>query len=286
MFRKCFCILIIFSLNISNANAFEIYQYLRWNYVKEKDGITKFSGSPLTETNILDSYGLKKMNVVYSVYILTDGRADPVKIKKIVEDSKRYPNMPICLDIEIGNGKNADDDLPILIDVLKMYRSLGGAAPIGVYAALPQRIVQNYRGLNEAQKVQYLELNKQYESLAKYVDFLSPTLYFYSKKNSQNWMSQVDLNMSEARKYANKYKLKIYPFISLSTWDVIDKKFYITPVSESYMKNVLLNLKNQGADGVVLWESGASKSSVDKQSAIFDTNKDSFKAVIDFAKKY
>lgn len=286
MLRKFFLTLIVFSLGISNVNAFEIYQYLRWNYIKGKDGVIKFSESPLTETNIFESYGLKKMNVIYPIYIITDGEVDPLKIKKIVVDSKINPNMPICFDIEMGNGKNADDDLLILIDALKMYRSLGGKAPIGIYASLPQRIIKNYRGLNEREKAEYLELNKQYEPLAKYVDFLSPTLYFYSKNNSLNWASQVNLNMSEARKYANKYKLKIYPFISLSTWDVIDKKFYITPVSEVYMTNVLLSLKRQGADGVVLWEGGASKSSTDKQPAIFDTNKDSFKAVIDFAKKY
>ncbi|ETQ98103.1 hypothetical protein P673_1421 [Acinetobacter baumannii UH6507] len=286
MLRKGFFIFLLSSMAISNANAFEIYQYLRWHHIKEADGNIKYSEPPITNIGFFESKGLKKMNVVYSSYILTDGKADPSKIKKIVENSKLEPNVPICFDIEMGNGKNADDDLPVIIEALKIYKEFNGKAPIGVYAVLPQRIVQINKPLNEQQKNQYVKLNKQYESLARYVDFLSPTLYFYSKKNTRNWNTQAALTMAEARKYADKYDLKIYPFVSLSTWDAIGGKSYITPVSEIYMTNALLTLKKQGADGVVLWESAAAKSAKDKQFAIFDTNKDSFKAVINFSKKY
>ncbi len=286
MVRKKICTLILSCLTISSANAFEIYQYLRWHHIKEKNGVTQYSEQPITNIDFFESKGLKNMNVIYPVYILTDGKADRSKIKKIVEDAKLEPTKPICFDIEMGNGKNADDDLHVIIEALKIYRELGGKAPIGVYAVLPQRIVQTIKPLNEEQKEEYFQLNKQYESLAKYVDFLSPTLYFYSKRNKQNWATQAALSMEEARKYAHKYDLKIYPFISLSTWDAIDKKSYITPVSEEYMTNALLILKSQGADGVVVWESAAARTAKDKQFAIFETNKDSYKAVIDFAKKY
>lgn len=286
MLKKSICILALSSIFFSSANAFEIYQYLGWRDIKGVDGVAKTSKESIINIGFFETINIKKMDVIYATFLLTDNKADPQKIKKIAERSKLNPTTPICFDIEIGNGKNADD-LPVILDTIRLYREFGGKAPIGVYAVLPQRIVQNNKPLTGVQKKQYIQLNQQYEKLAQQVDFLAPTLYFYSKKNKDNWKSQVALNMAEARKYANKYDLKIYPFIALGVLDKVENNVsYFTPVSEQYMTDALLSLKKQGADGVILWESGATRTTSDNKPAVFDVTKDSFKAVKEFAEKY
>lgn len=286
MFKKYLCTLLLSGVAFSSANAFDIYQYIGWRDVKGMDGVARKSTESIINIGFFDVINIKKMDVIYATFLLTDGKADAEKIKKIVERSKKHPATPICFDIEIGDGKTAND-LPVILDAIKIYRDNGGVAPIGVYAVLPQRVTVNNRALTASEKKKYIELNKQYETLAQHVDFLAPTIYFYSERNKNNWESQAALNMKEAKKYSNKYNLKVYPFISIGTLDKVEKGVsYITPVSEKQMTKVLLSLKNKGADGVILWESGATKLTRNGQPAIFDITKDSYKAVKDFAKKY
>lgn len=276
MFKK-----IIFSLlciTTSSSYSFEVYQFLNWHYLKTPTGEMKYSREVAGYDDILTSIGLKKMNVIYATNLLTDNKADPEKIKKIAEATKKDPNTPICFDIEIGIASQPETNLPVIIDALNMYHKFGGKAPIGVYGVLPQRTPN--KKMLENQKTNFTSLNKKYKTIAEKVDFLAPTLYFYSLKDMDIWKDKAQFNMQEAKKYADQYDLKIYPFISLSNWDIQNKKIFITPLTEENMTTALSFLKSQGANGVVLWESGSSRHASDKMPAVFDMNRDSFKSVV------
>ncbi|WP_123774221.1 hypothetical protein [Acinetobacter sp. BIGb0102] len=261
-----------------SSYSFEIYQFLNWHYLKMPDGEVKYSKKVIDYDKNLSSIGMKKMNVIYSVQILTDNRPDYKKIKKIVEATKIDPYTPICFDIEIGVANKPETNLPVILGALNIYHKIGGKAPIGVYGVLPQRTPNKI--ISKKQRNDFILLNKKYEEIAKNVDFISPTLYFYSLQNMDIWKNKAQFNMQEAKKYANQYNLKIYPFISLSNWEIRNKKFFVTPISESNMDMALAFLESQGANGVVLWESGSSRQANDEMPAVFDMNKDSFKSVV------
>lgn len=238
----------------------------------------KYSREVAGYDDILTSIGMKKMNVIYAVHLLTNNKADPEKIKKIAEATKINPNIPVCFDIEIGVANKPETNLPVILDALNMYHKFGGKAPIGVYGVLPQRTPN--KKMTENQKTDFVALNKQYKAIAGKVDFLAPTLYFYSLKDMDIWKNKAQFNMQEAKKYARQYDLKIYPFVSLSNWDIQNQRFFITPMTEQSMTTALSFLKSQGANGVVLWESGSSRHASDKMPAVFDMNRDSFKSVV------
>lgn len=260
--------------------SFEVYQFLNWHYLKTPTGEMKYSKEVAGYDDILTSIGMKKMNVIYAVDILTNGQADPEKIKKIVKTTKINPNTPICFDIEIGTASKPQTNLPVILDSLNMYHQYGGKAPIGVYGVLPQRTPNKI--MSDKQKNDFTSLNKKYEEIAKKVDFLAPTLYFYSLQDMKVWKDKALFNIQEAKKYARQYDLKIYPFISMTNWDIQNNKFYVTPISEKNMTESLSFLKSTGANGVIIWESGSSRNSHDKMPAVFDMNKGSFKSVVNF----
>ncbi|MFW1858742.1 hypothetical protein [Acinetobacter defluvii] len=277
---------IIFTLlcvTTTSTYSFEVYQFLTWQYLKMPNGEMKYSKEISGYDDILASIGMKKMDVIYAKRLLTNGEADPNKIKKIVEATKINPNTPICFDIEMGIASRPETNLPVILDALNLYHKFGGKAPIGVYGVLPQATPNQI--ISESKRNYYVTLNKKYEEIATKVDFLAPTLYFYSLKDMDIWKDKAAFNMQEAKKYAKKYDLKIYPFVSLSTWDIQDQnsknqKFFITPISEKNMTTALSFLESQGANGVILWESTSSKHASDKMPAVFDMNRDSFKSVV------
>lgn len=272
---------IIFSLlciTTTSTYSFEVYQFLNWHYLKTPTGEMKYSKEVAGYDDILASIGMKKMNVIYPIYLLTDNKADPEKVKKIAEATKIDPDTPVCFDIEIGVANQPETNLPVILDALNMYHKFGGKAPIGVYGVLPQRTPNTK--MSENQKADFVALNTQYKAIAEKVDFLAPTLYFYSLKDMDIWKNKAQFNMQEAKKYARQYDLKIYPFVSLSNWDIQNKRVFITPMTEQSMTTALSFLKSQDANGIVLWESGSSRHASDKMPAVFDMNRDSFKSVV------
>lgn len=272
---------IIFSLlciTTTSSYSFEVYQFLNWHYLKTPTGEMKYSKEMSGYDDMLASIGMKKMDVIYAERLLTNGKADPDKIKKIVENTKTDPNTPICFDIEIGVASKPETNLPVILDALNIYHKLGGQAPIGVYGVLPQRTPN--RMISKAQKNAFSTLNIKYAEIAKNVDFLAPTLYFYSLQDMSVWENKAQFNIQEAKKYARQYNLKIYPFLSMSNWDIQNKKFLITPLKEQDMTTALNFLQSQGADGVIIWESTLSVNQSDKKPAVFDMNRDSFKSVV------
>ncbi|MDS7929218.1 hypothetical protein RMB13_06965 [Acinetobacter sp. V102_4] len=262
----------------SVAHAFDVYQFINWRYYKTDSGKVVYTKDNTEFQNYLKTYNIKKMDVKYGPELLTNGQADPRKIKLIAEKSKQNPSMPICFDIEIGNAHKPETNLPVILDALKLYKKYGGAAPVGVYGVLPQRTPNSMLSSNWKNK--YSTLNDQYSEIAKNVDFLSPTLYFYNLKDMNVWKAKAQFNMIEAQRYAKRYNLKIIPFISLSTWNVSKGKYKIDPLSETNMNQTINYLKGLGADGVVVWESGTSIQDSDNKAAIFDVNKAAFRSVV------
>lgn len=264
-------------LTISNVYAFDIYGFIPW-----KTHITT-NGSVVSNFSLTKQYitqqGLKPIKVVYHKYFLTNDQPDPEKIRKIAEDSKLSPHIPISFDIEIGNRFAPKTVLPIVEETLRLYHHYGGAAPVGVYALLPQN---TYGGkLDNRKTVLYTDLNKKYESIAKQVDFLSPVFYNYNQKNIDLWKKSVDFNMAESKKYAKKYNLKIIPYIT-STYAERKEKYYVEQMTGKEMQQRLSYLKNMGADGVIIWESsqGFERSSNGKPA--IDFSKGWAKVVKDF----
>src|SRR5690606_7633636 len=120
----------------------------------------------------------------------------------------------------------------------------------------------------------YKELNKEYESIAKQVNFLSPVFYNYNKNDFKLWKAAVDFNMAESQKYAKKYNLKVYPYIraTYSSEKFLGKRKASIQLTASEMEDRLLYLYKMGANGVIIWES----------SEIFELNGE--KPILDFQK--
>lgn len=274
---------IMFITLSSQAMAFDVYQFINWRFYKNDKGEVIRTKDTEEFQQYLATLKIKKMNVIYPQKILTNNKADPKKIKIIAEASKKNPNIPICFDIEIGEASKPETNLPVILNALKLYKKYGGVAPIGVYGVLPQKSPNKI--LNKSGKIQISSLNNQYEEIAQNVDFLAPTLYFYDLKDINIWNDKAKFNMSEAKRYAKKYNIKIIPFISLSTWESVNGRFKITPLTEYDMSIVIQNLKLLGANGVVIWESGAAVQDDNRKSAIFDINHSSYKAIVNIANR-
>ncbi|EKU60136.1 hypothetical protein ACINWC323_A0083 [Acinetobacter sp. WC-323] len=263
--------------------AFDVYQFINWRFYKNDKGEVIRTKDTEEFQQYLATLKIKKMNVIYPQKILTNNKADPKKIKIIAEDSRKNPNIPICFDIEIGEASKPETNLPVILDALKLYKKYGGVAPIGVYGVLPQKSPNKI--LNKSGKIQISSLNNKYEEIAENVDFLAPTLYFYDLKDINIWNDKAKFNMSEAKRYSKKYNIKIIPFVSLSTWENVNGRFKITPLTEHEMSIVIQNLKLLGANGVVIWESGAAVQDDNRKSAIFDINHSSYKAIVNIANR-
>ncbi|MDQ8954037.1 hypothetical protein RFH42_13875 [Acinetobacter rudis] len=249
-------ILLIFILIcFSNlAYSFDIYWRVPWELMEKSQIITN---NDVIQQH-LSEFGLKKIDVIYHNRMLTNGVVDPDKIKKIVDDSNKNPEIPISFDIELGDRFVPSTVIPTINQVIDLYKEYGGKAKIGIYATLPQ---QTYGGknLDDETEKKYIQLNKQYESLAEKIDFISPSFYFYDDEDINLWKKSVDFNMKQSRVLAKKYNLKIYPYITnafiKSKVDPITKGWLIKPLSDQQMFDTLEYIKSQGADGVILWNS-------------------------------
>lgn len=264
-------------LVIQQIHAFEVYGFIPWKTHVTKEGKT-ISDAEETKKYIYQQ-GFKPVKVVYHKYFLTDDKPDAEKIKKIAEESQNAPNIPISFDIEIGDRYKPETVLPVVQETLRLYREYKGAAPVGVYALLPND-TYNHKLVGKNYQM-YLDLNQKYASIAKQVDFLSPVFYNYQKKDIEAWKKTVDFNMVEAKKYAKKYNLKIIPYIT-STYHDRKDKFYVEQMTYEEMKQRLTYLKKVGADGVILWESSEGYEISSKGKPVIDFTKGWSKAVYQF----
>lgn len=266
-----------------NAHSTDIYQFIIWrNYIDQNK---KFHTNTNDFQKFLSKNGLKPINVIYHRRFLTKGKPDPDKIKKIAELSKRLPHIPISFDIEIGNKFDPKTVLPTVTQTIDLYHQFGGSAPIGVYGILPQNVFGSEQ-FNENTKKQYIELNKQYESIANKVDFLSPVIYNIWFKDFNEWKRRTDHHLSEGEKYARKYNLKLIPYFSSS---YLDKGFFenkiIHPLSEAEMKQRLDYIKSKNVDGIIIWDTSVGVLQ-NGEKPIFDANQGFGKVLLDSVKQF
>lgn len=267
-----------------NSNAFTIYSFVPFWYHIDKSG-KKIDGYSQAQ-QALYRVGTKQIKVLYENQFLTNKKPDFEKIKKIVEDSKKNPSIPISFDIEIGNDRKPDTILPTVIDTLRLYHSLGGAAEVGVYSLLP--VSTEGEMLSNERIPGYQILNKKYEPIAELVDFLSPVIYNYNIRDPKIWKKIIDINMAESHKYANKYNLKIYPYITASYYfsdkDPKTGMRYVEPLTDVEMSDRLDYFKKKGADGVILWESSETRQK-NGMKPLMDFRSNWAKGVADFIQK-
>lgn len=266
------------------AQAFTIYTFVPFRYHINEEG-KKIDGYVKAE-QALYKVGTKPIKVLYEKSFLTDEKPDVEKIKKIVADTKLKPEVPVSFDIEIGNDRKPETILPVVLETLKLYHSLGGAAEVGVYSLLP---VSTEGELYAAHRIPgYQKLNQKYEPIAELVDFISPVIYNYNIRDINKWKAIVDINMSESHKYAKKHNLKIYPYITASYYlpkhDPVTKFRIVEMLSAEEMKDRLDYLKYKKADGVILWESSNTIQS-DGDKPLIDFRKSWAKGVVNFKLK-
>ncbi|EEY75961.1 hypothetical protein [Acinetobacter calcoaceticus] len=264
------------------SHSLEVYQYIIWNQYIDETG--KLISDNKKFQNFLATNKLKSIRVIYHDKFLTHGRPDPQKIKMIADVSKKYPHIPISFDIEIGNKFKPQTVLPIVNQTLDLYHQYEGAAPVGVFAVLPQTVFGS-ESMDQMTEKKYLKLNQQYEEIAKKVDFLSPVIYNNWFRDFGEWKKRTDHQLSESKKYASKYNLKVIPYFSSS---YLDKKFFknhiIYPLTEQEMKQRLDYIRSKNVDGIIIWDSSIGVLS-NGEKPTFDINKGAAKAIIDFANK-
>ncbi|SSO97897.1 Hyaluronidase [Acinetobacter baumannii] len=285
MFRSTSIKALLFGLFISaQANAFEVYQFMRWSNYTTSDHKHVQTKNEDEFNKYLKSKNIKRIRVATMGMILSREKPDPKKIKLIAEQSKLNPDMPICFDIETSFQYEPEKNLPVILESLRLYKEFGGVAPVGVYAVLPQLTPNAY--LSPEQKAKYSRINDQYAEIANHVDILFPTLYYYKLNDMTIWDSKAAFNMQEAKRFAKKRNLKIMPFLSTSNWRFSDNHtIFIKPLSEKDMAHSLNYLKELGADGVVFWEDAKAKQDGSNKPAIFDIHNGAFKAIVNFSQK-
>lgn len=268
-----------------NTSAFTVYQYIFWqNYINDKGELVTCTEAEFQK--YMQSIKLKKLRVVYQDHILTNGIPDPVKIKEIALESKRYPMVPISLDIEIGDRSKPETVLPIINKSLDLYHEYGGAALIGVFGSLPQNIHPD-DDFNLEKRNSYAKLNKQYEEIATKVDFISPVLYNNWIRDYDLWKRQAKFQIAQSKLYAKKYNLKIIPYMTgtyLYRDDIgkINKK--ITYLSETEMKKRLAYVKSQNVEGVLIWEGSANDYELKSGGRpVFNRYQGPYKAITDIS---
>ena len=264
------------------AQDFVIYGFIPWRYYKENNEIIKARNI----NQQLYHNGMKPIKVLYHSQLLTsDNRADTGKIKQVALDSQKEPDIPISFDIELGHRYKPETKLPLLMESLSLYHKFNGKAAVGVYSVLPQNPVGGQRLLGEKGKAlqhKLIELNKQYQVLATQVDILSPVLYNYEGHDFELWKRAAKFLMDQAKIYAKNKKIIPYiaPYVTDSTY-VSPNKYVVQLLSYEEMMQRLTYLKQQGANGVIIW-SGSSRTDKNNQPLVFDVSQGWAKAVKEF----
>lgn len=264
------------------AQDFVIYGFIPWKYYKENNKIIKARDI----NQQIYNNGMKPVKVLYHPQLLTsDNRVDTEKVKQVAFDSQKEPDIPVSFDIELGNRYKPDTKLPLLMEALSLYHKFNGKAAVGVYSVLPQNPVGGQRLLGEKGKAyqhKLTDLNKQYKVLSTQVDILSPVLYNYEGHDFEQWKLAAKYLMEQAKLYAKTQKIIPYiaPYITDSS-NVPPSKKIVQLLSYKEMKQRLDYLKQQGANGVIIW-SGSSRTDKDNQPLVFDASQGWAKAVKEF----
>lgn len=251
-------LILLLLLTYTKTQAFTVYQYIFWQkYIDAQGNVVNVSEAGFQK--YMQSVKLKKLHVIYLDHILTNNLPDKDKIKAIAIQSQKYPMVPISLDLEIGDPNKPETVLPIVNQVIDLYKEYGGKAKIGVYGTLPQVIHPDVK-LTKNTIIKYHQLNKQYEQLASKVDFLNPVIYNNWVRDYNAWKKHADFQIKQSKIYAKKYNLKIIPYMTgtyLFRKDIGKINKTIEYLPENEMLRRIQFVKNQEVDGVVIWEGSA-----------------------------
>ncbi|SUU07280.1 hypothetical protein [Acinetobacter haemolyticus] len=110
----------------------------------------------------------------------------------------------------------------------------------------------------------------------------TPVIYNFWLKDFSEWKKRTSYNLSEGRKYAQKYNLKLIPYFSSSYLSTdFPSNNVISPLSEQEMKQRLEYIQSQNVDGIIIWDTSIGILA-NGEKPIFDINKDFGKALFDF----
>ncbi|WP_227548568.1 hypothetical protein [Acinetobacter sp. ANC 4173] len=101
-----------------NINAFTIYILFILGIMLIN--MEKIDGHSQTQQALYE-VGTKQIKVLYENQFLTNKEPDLEKIKKIVEDTKKNPEVPISFNIEVGNDRKPETVLPIVLKTLSLF---------------------------------------------------------------------------------------------------------------------------------------------------------------------
>ncbi|WP_336006078.1 hypothetical protein [Acinetobacter pittii] len=90
--------------------------------------------------------------------------------------SRKHPYIAISFDIEIGNKFKPQTVLPTVSQTLDLYHQYEDAAPVGVFAVLPQTVFGS-KSMDQMNKKKYLKLNQEYKEISQKFNFLSSVIY-------------------------------------------------------------------------------------------------------------
>ena len=261
-----------------NAQAFEIYGFVP--YQSRLESGSTIRGVP--SDRWFAEHGLMPIRVVYDNHILdipkdkskkNDALLNVDSLEKIAVSHKSSSSGMVSLDIETWD--RFDSETPNkIIHLLRAYRSSHPSAKIGLYSTVPQ----NTYAWKPGRIHEYEKINERYSSVAKEVDYFSPSLYNYGDANFEDWVAGAEFNIKASRGY-DKSK-RVLPFI---TPEVRIKKGYRWLTYKEMMQR-LEALKSLGADGCIVWASSRSRYE-SGEAPVLDPHQGWLKAVSDFSKR-
>jgi hypothetical protein len=266
-----YCLSFIITVDLqaqsTTLHPFTVYAYIPW---------------PNTTSDILSTFGIKPIKVVYELRFLTQGNIDQLKIKQLAEETIIEPDIPISFDIELGNRFKPETVIPIIQTILVAYHSYKPKALVGIYATVPQ----NTYGLNVT-NYSYDKLNAKYASLSEHVDFISPSLYNYNGHDIQSWFKSAQYNMREAKKYASNKPIIPYisPIYRLGSSNDVKNGTIVEELDEKAMQKRLQMLYDLGAAGCIIWVSSQDRKE-NGQILQFAHDSGWGKAVVEFIKTH
>ena len=248
-------------------STFTVYAYIPWKM-------------KANESDYLLTYGIQPVNIIYENKYFTNGKIDLEKIKKMALETASQPNVPVSFDMEFGHRFKPETVLPSVRAILKYYRGYNSKAFVGVYATIPQ----NTYGLKPV-SFEYDRLNHQYDSLINDVDFISPSLYNYSRYDVNSWLKNARFVMKLAKKYTPSKPIIPYisPIFKLGPSNKAINGNLVVELSEEEMGLRLQALYNLGGAGCIIWASSQDRTQ-DGQIPQFHPDKGWGKAVVKFIK--
>lgn len=261
----------------SNVSGFEIYGFIPYDYTVK--GGEVIEGRPSNDW--FESLGIKPVDVVYERRMIDVNKDIMGKktftlnhnmMKEVAVGRGRKKSTIVSLDLESWD--RFDETTPgRFLEAIKVFREINPDSMLGLYATVPQNTYKWRSG----RKKHYDALNAKYASVADAVDYLSPSLYNYSKDDFESWLEGAKYNISAAKKYSSTKK--VIPYITPEIWD----DGYTRWISYDEMSKRLSALKSLGADGCIIWGSSQTRT-VTGDKPTLDPGFGWLKAVVDFSR--